>query len=238
MLVFLIAIGIICFVLFIFLLFSLSSIEIDIAKFDVDMNNEYCVKPQVTIKNYLIFVNIYAFEKIRIFKIKINEEKVKKMEKSKFIKWIDKKINMKLEEEIKDVSKFVLENRKKIFRKETIEYIKKLEMKLSKLKISITLGAEDAIITSYLVALIASGIAGVIAYVTKQINSKKYNYKVTPVYINQNYFKMELNCIINIKMVHIMNIIYLLLKKRSEKYDRASNRRPYGYSYGQHSRHG
>ena len=61
---------------------------------------------------------------------------------------------------------------------------------------------------------------------------EKYEYKIKPIFGKQNFLKICIDCIINLKMVHIINIIYILKKKRSvNKYDkRTSDRRAYAYS--------
>ncbi len=57
-----------------------------------------------------------------------------------------------------------------------------------------------------------------------------------PIYEDKNRIKLILNCIIQVKLVHIISIIYYVVKKRKEKrkYERASNRRSYDYSYEQY----
>ena len=65
---------------------------------------------------------------------------------------------------------------------------------------------------------------------------QNYIYNIKPIYNNKNLYKINLNCIIEIKMVHIINIIYMLLKKGRKKNEcsTTSNRKPYAYSYEQH----
>ena len=112
-------------------------------------------------------------------------------------------------------------------------------MKMEELDLNIEMGAENPVATAFLVAGIASGLSILLGSKVRQENSRKYRYKITPMYIQRNFFKMQLNCIIAVKMVHIMNMIYLLLKKRSgKKYDRTSNRRSYGYGDEQYSGYG
>ena len=58
-------------------------------------------------------------------------------------------------------------------------------------------------------------------------------YKIEPLYLNHNIYEIKLNCIFEIKMVHIINMIYYFIKKRrGENHEqRTSDRRAYGYSY-------
>ena len=60
---------------------------------------------------------------------------------------------------------------------------------------------------------------------------KKTNFKIIPLYKYGNAINFRLNCIINVKLVHIIHIIYILSKKGMIKNERASNRRSYDYSY-------
>ena len=65
------------------------------------------------------------------------------------------------------------------------------------------------------------------------MKKEHYNYTIEPIYQNKNIYKIQFNCIIQVKMVHIINVIYIFLKKgRSDLNERTtSNRRSYGYSY-------
>ena len=63
-----------------------------------------------------------------------------------------------------------------------------------------------------------------------QVNPKKKAFSVYPLYNFGNSIKINLNCIIKVKIVHIIYVIYILLRRRN-KNERASNRRAYDYSY-------
>jgi hypothetical protein len=66
----------------------------------------------------------------------------------------------------------------------------------------------------------------------KEFQKQKHKYTITPVYADKNIIKINLNCIIKIKMIHIICVLYILMKKRRvEKHERTSNRRTYDYSY-------
>ena len=200
--------------------------------------------------NYTIYIRLYLFNKIKWLSIKINNKKIKKFEKGKLLKWLDKKVGMRIEEEIRHIGTLILKERKKIFSKQAWEYVKGLNIKISKLKMSLDIGTGNAIITSYLTAFAGTVISILLAFAIENYKKENYSYKITPLYKNQNLLKMDLNCIINIKMVHIMNIIVqgilfrcrrasvlknVPLKRRSErKHDGTSNRRTYDHSYEQY----
>ena len=64
----------------------------------------------------------------------------------------------------------------------------------------------------------------------KSYKTQKFNVK--PVFINKNLLNIDFSGIFEIKMIHIINIIYILNKKEGvKKYERTSNRRSYAYSY-------
>lgn len=116
-------------------------------------------------------------------------------------------------------------DKKKIFNK-----LKKANIKLEKLDLKVAIGLEDCVITSYVVGLLSAIISNVLPYIyNKKNNVKNYNYQVMPIY-NKFFSKLQLNCIISAKLVHIIFII-LLIRKGSKKYERTSNRESYGYSY-------
>lgn len=65
---------------------------------------------------------------------------------------------------------------------------------------------------------------------------KKYNdkqiFSIKPIYANQNLIKIEFSGIFQIKMIHIINTICILnRKRRGGKGERTSNRRTYDYGY-------
>lgn len=113
-----------------------------------------------------------------------------------------------------------------------LKYMKLLKPRLGKFTLNMNFGTEDAVITSFVIAFIASGIAIVLSKLIKKFEPGKYKYEITPVYINKNVIEIGFNCIFKVKMIHIIHIIYLFLKKRRvDKNERASNRRTYDYSY-------
>lgn len=88
------------------------------------------------------------------------------------------------------------------------------------------------ILTSAIITALASIIGIGLARIIEIYNKEKYSYEIYPIYQNKNLIKLDLNCIIKVKMVHIISIIYLIVKKRRvEKSERTSNRMSYDYSY-------
>lgn len=182
------------------------------------------------IKDYQFEFGIYLFNKIRIIKLKINEKKIKKLEKSKIINKISKMDFNKVTKRLKN--KFIYRDNINLTKLPRL-LLKKLKPEISKFKLDLKIGFKDVMFTTFLIPIISTVISFVLRFTTKNINNKKsYFYKIEPIY-NKNIIKLRLNCIINVKVVHIINIIYIFLIKegRSDKYERTSYRRSYGYSH-------
>jgi len=164
---------------------------------------------------YKAFIQLYFLDKIKIFSIKINDEKVKKLYSNKKFE----KINFNKVKEIIPINK------------ETLSIIKELKLEIEKLNLKIILGVEDAVLTSYLVAILSSLLGIILPHFVKDRYNKEIKYVVEPIY-NTTQFNMHLDSIISIKIVHIIYVLYALVKKGKEReYERTSNRRAYDYSH-------
>lgn len=166
--------------------------------------------------DFEIKLGLYLFNKIRIIEIRVDKEKIKKS-----------KIANRLKENLskKDL-KFELEQMP------NLQDIKKINLNLEQIDLKVKLGTEDVILTSILIAFISAILGIVLGKAIKRYDEEKYKYIILPFYNNKNLFELQLNCIINVKLVHIIYVIYMFSKKRSEnKYERTSNRRAYDYSY-------
>lgn len=113
---------------------------------------------------------------------------------------------------------------------ETFKIIKNLKLKIESLKLEINIGIEDAIYTSYAVAIIASILSILLPHLVKKQDIENIKYEIKPIY-NTLLFNLKLNSIISLKIVHIIYVIYNLVKKGRDKNERTSNRRPYAYSH-------
>ena len=113
---------------------------------------------------------------------------------------------------------------------ETLKIIKSLKLEIERLKLKINMGIEDAIATSYLVAIIASILSIILPHLVKKEDIKNIKYEINPIY-NTLIFNLKLDSIINLKIVHIIYVIYNLVKKGRDKNERTSNRRSYAYSH-------
>lgn len=216
----------------IFIIFNLS-LKLSVNKFFIDTkSNKF---------DYELKIGLYLMKKIKIIGIKINEKKlnkikhtIKKLENSKILKKISrinlKKVSLKLEERLK--RKIINKNIKPI---EIVKIVlKNLKIEILKFKMNLKIGIDDVFITSFLIAILSSIIAIMLKFTVDDIkDDKRYHYKIMPIYGKENMAKLNLNCIINLKLVHIINIIYIFLRRkgRSDKDERTSNRRSYDYCH-------
>ncbi len=211
-------------ILFLFSLFILllllSNIEIEIK----DLYFSSIMKKNKKLKNYLLFIRLKLFGKLTILRVKIDNKKISKMLESKIL---ESKIFQKFNDSNK-IKEIILKNKKEILKKQNINYLKFLNIKIKKLILYMDISASNSILTSFAVAIIASLISIILAGNVQKYDKNKYKYKITPIYEYNPILKINLNCIIDVKIVHIINVIYMLIKKRSVKYDeRTSNRGAY-----------
>ena len=152
-----------------------------------------------------------------------------------YIKWfglkLDEKKFNKMYEKIK-LGKIDLKKLEQDFKLRDLLQLKKLKAEIEYLNLELKIGTEDVILTSFIVAVISTLISIILPYLIKRYQKDKYYYKILPLY-NNNAYEIKFDCIINIKLVHIINILYYQFKKGRKKNDgkRTSNRRSYGYSY-------
>ena len=110
-----------------------------------------------------------------------------------------------------------------------IDSLRELKIKVEEIQINAKLGLSDAVFLSYLIAVINIVLSIIYVKIAKD-NKKNYRYKIEPYQTINFYLKLSINCIINLKIVNIINII---IKNRSDvKNERTSNRIVNGNSYG------
>ena len=206
--VFLFILLILCILL---LIIVFSKIRIDVKKFEYCSANKKHINP-----NYYLQLSWIILNKIPIIKIKLNKHTVKKL---------------KLKDKFVDIDVKMWEERKKID-KETISIIKKIDFAIRKLKLKIDIGTANSAVTSLLVPIISTLISFLLR--NKMKTKEEQTYIVQPIYKDQNYLNITISGIFDIKMNHIINVIYLLYRKEKrgvKKYERTSNRGSYDYSY-------
>lgn len=164
---------------------------------------------------YKITISMYLANKLKWFKMSFDEKQVKK---------IMRKV---------PIAKIDLQTLEKDSNLQNLKALKKLQMKFAQFALKAKIGLESPVITAFLVAFLSASISILLPKFTKKIESKKYQYHIVPIYQNKNLYEINLNCIIELKMVHIINVIYIFTKKgKSDENERTtSHRKSYGYSY-------
>lgn len=172
-------------------------------------------------KNSDIKISLSIFNKLNFISLKLNKDRIKNIGKKFHIEKLDIK---KIEKEVQPKDLLLL---------------KELKIKISKLNLDVKLGVEDVILTSYIIALISILISNILPHIIKKNMYKNFFYDIKPIYKDKNLYEISLNCIIEVKMVHIINMIYKIVKKRrSDKNERTSNRRAYDNSDEQFAKYG
>ncbi len=203
------------FIMIIIIVYIIISLKIN---FKIETFNYNSMLPKKVKLKYNILITIYIFNKIPIIKIKLTTKS-----------W--NKIRQKVKKRIDEIDVTDIERDREI-NKKILEITKMLKINIKDFNLRLELGTEDAIITSFLVPII--GI--IISYLLRQnmVDFKRQKFIIQPVYCNQNLLNLVFSGIFEIKMIHIINIIYVLIKGRGKEWKNertTSNRRTYGHSY-------
>lgn len=193
----------------IILIFSTICIEI--------INFRFCSQTKRHInQDYEIIIQLKILKCIPIFKVKLTKDRLEKL---------------RLKEKIKKVDFTALETNLS-WDREIVKSIKQLDVSIPKINLHIDIGTENASLTSILVPAISTAIAIVLRKKVKQYENQIFI--MHPVYQNQNLVNLFISGIFEVKMRHIIDIMYHFMKKEKKgvkKYERTSNRRAYDYSY-------
>ena len=199
------------------MLIIISKIEVNIKKFHIskNVNNNINNNGNNNWKNRRTFLKTSL--KIGNFQwlcINLDKSKLAKIqEKLKEQEEKNKQIKEKVNREIKNDLKLIIKNKK--LRKE----LKDIKPQLKRFKANIQISTKDYIITSYLVAIISIVISNIVPHLvnekqkreTKEI-IKNINYKINPIYINQNYYDIRLSMIIDVSIFKILKFLIALVK--------------------------
>lgn len=210
--------GILLIALILALLLSLSTIRIVIDQLFISNVNK--VDGKKLKKDFCIYLGLYLFGRIKLVNIKITDERLERISKKLKIK--DK------------IEKLDLETLKRNFKldKETMYMLKEIKIKISKFNLSLEIGTENVIFTSMLITFISTIVSVFLSRILEKEAIENSQYQISSIYCNKNLLKINLNCIIHVKMVHIMYIMFHLLKKgRVNKDGGTSDRRTYDYGY-------
>lgn len=192
--------SIILFLLILLIVFTLiSTIEIKVK--EIEFSNIKKITPR-----YVINISAKLLNKFKWIEIDFDNGKIKK---------ITKKIHL---EKI-DIQK--LERNLKI---SDIKEIINIKPKISSLHLIVNVGLEDVILTTYLVTGISTIIAIILPYITKKNSENNLNYKVLPVYNNQNVYYLKIDTVLEIKVMNVLSSLFKIYKdnKYNEKVKKVS----------------
>lgn len=198
-------------ILNIMLVFSKIIIEIDNLKF-TSQNSKHLND------NYKIIIKLKAFSIIPIFKKVYDKKKIAE---------INRKLNISKKIKKLDIDSLKKDNK---LNKDLIRIFIKDVFEIIKINLKIELGTKNAALTAIIIGILSTLISIVLRKKIKKINEQKY--RIIPKYCNSNIINIYISGIFGIKVIHIINIIYILVKEKGEsKYERTSNRKSYGYGY-------
>lgn len=162
--------------------------------------------------NYVVIIKLYLFGFLRYLKFQFNKEKIKKIfDYGK--NTIERKSNNRIENKIYKDRKIIK------------NILTELKINLEYLKLNLNIGTEFILLTSVIITTLSTIFPMILNKVIKKYDAKKYSYNFNSIY-NKNDFNLELDCIISIKLVHIINVILsILFKKGVFKNVRSSNTR-------------
>ena len=159
-------------------------------------------------KSGIIIIKFKILNKINLIKIETDIDKIQSLtSKNKYDKiknHVVKNENIK----VKDIQE-------------------KLKAKYENINLKIEIGEENAATTALLTGVISSIISVIIGKYFSDI--KQINSNVQPMY-NINILKLSLNCIISVKLIHIINTIFMM-RKEGDKNAGTSNRKNLKYIY-------
>ncbi len=187
--------SLICLVIFIRLLIRLSYLKINILEFEL-LNKE--------IKKFKVRISLNLFNKFKWLWITLDNKKIQELKNSKRQKLVNEILKTRVLKDYKDLKNVIIKNWKKVLSKDRI-------FDIESLKLDSKIGTTDAALTGYIVGYIYF-LIGILFPKKKSKNT----YMIHPVYKDENYIYLSINCILSIKLVHIININKK--KKREEVY--------------------
>lgn len=171
-------------ILVVILLFS--SLKIKVNNIHLSTEN---IEEGMLNDDYKICIILYILKIIPILKVCITKEKLDKLQIQEKLKKVDiKKIKLRK------------------INKEQIRIINKYKPCIKKIKLFMDIGVEDAVLTSYLVAFISSLLGVTLRKALQQ--TQENIFLINPIY-NRMLLKVNLNCVIEVK---IINMVYVLNK--------------------------
>lgn len=199
-------------ILILIFMISLSDLKFKIN--NVELSN-YGFK---TNTKYDVKIGLYFLGKVPILFFNLSNKKASKFIKKSYIEKLIKELPQ-------------IQNNKVKFQRKTIWDLIRKKGKITTFKLKIYLDTENAITTSYFVGIISIIIPNLLRGNIKNVSPENFNFKILPLYKNQNFIYLKLNSIFSIKLVHIINMLKVI---GGDKNERTSNRKLNVNCYGKY----
>ena len=196
----------------IFFLVILSTLKIEVKNYEVSnmyskqnssennasASKNICKGDNKINAKYKIKVSLNVLDKLRILQLKLNSEKIKKITLKMHLDRIDIK---KLEKEI---------------RIDDIKEIIQIKPKISYMDLSIKVGIDDVLLTTYAVPVLCTLISILLPMVVEKNSHKKIKYDIKPIYNNGNMYDVKFDIGIKIRVLKLLNAMYIIYKNRKK----------------------
>ena len=154
----------------------------------------------------LIIINLNL--RIRIEDLKFNSDNSEKLYGNLYIELAYKRWNIPIKKIIIKKEKIIKILKNSV--NKNLKTRKKINFKINSFKTVIEIGTDNCLFTTYLVAIISILISVILGiYANPKEHLDNFYYNINPVY-NSFFARLELNCIIDVKLVHIIYILYIL----------------------------
>ncbi len=166
--------------------------------------------------DYQIVCKWYILGIVPVFTINFTREKWEKL---------------RLKEKIRSVDFQSLE-KDLFFDKALWNIVKEFPIMIKNIHLAIEIGTENASLTSIIVPAISTIVAILLRKRMHNLNDQVFT--INPIFQNQNLVNIYISGIFELKMRHIIHIMYMLKRKKGKgvkEYERTSHRGTYDYSY-------
>lgn len=194
-----ILIVLLCIVIIIeFIIISLvfSNITVKIEECDISYN-ENCIKG-FYIQKLNISIQLYIFKILKILNIKIYKD---------YIEIFKLKIRFNIFDKIKsqkNVYESIFRNLKLLKNNKDIINIKNLKPIITNFDLDLSFGTENPIFTIFSIPTISLIISILISNSIYKYDKEKYNYKITPKYLNYNNFSIDLSTTLSFSTLRLL----------------------------------
>lgn len=193
--------------------FVFSKVAFKIEKLNLNSMNRKIT--DIYIEKMNIKLQIYIFKYIKIISIKLCKNYFEifriKIKYETFFKTYNITNKLEFYRKLYQIYRTIKENNEKI-------NIRKINFKMNSLNMNLNISTENAIFTSFCTCSLSMIISLILKknLFNNKYNLNKYNYKIIPIYLNTNSFKLDLKTDISCNMFNILEVIYQYNKVMKE----------------------